>query len=138
MFCKTISNKDSLQLGMTLYLEPCNNACIHFKSRNDFIKGIKSATVTAIGKKYFTVSTNDEYPTVFKFYIDSMLQYYNEFVPDYMAYFSKEEILNKLYAEEVRVKMATAAMHISDFKNVNIGDIKKIDEILSKYHSLLR
>jgi hypothetical protein len=123
---------------MTLYLEPHNNACRHFKSRNDLINGIKSATVTTTGKKYFTVSTNEEYPIVFKFYIDSMLQYCNGFAPDYMAYFSKEEILNKLYAEEVRVKMATAAMSVSDFKNVHIDDIKKIDEILSKYPSLFK
>lgn len=118
--------KNNLKIGITLYLEPINySSSSSKKSISEIIESIKSATVTSVGSKYFEVEINDGYARKIKFYIDTMMEYCDGYSSSFRAHFIKENILNKLYKEEVHCKMNSVANSLSDFNGITIDDIKK-------------
>lgn len=127
--------ENNLKIGITLYLEPINYSYSSKKSISEIIKSIEIATVTSVGRKYFEVEIiNDGYAQKIKFYIDTMMEYCDGYSSSFRAHFIKEDIINKLYKEEVRCKMNSVVNSLLDFDRITIDDIKKIDEILLKYH----
>lgn len=106
-----------MKIGQTIYLKPIGNAKRHSKD-------IKEAKISKIGRKYFNVE-----PSYYgRFFIDSMYQDCGEYISDYKAYLSKQEIEEE---EEANLLYLKIKKQFESYGNpFTLNQLKKLDDFI--------
>ena len=76
-----------MQVGDSVYLKPTNNAARRTSE-------IREWKIKSVGRKYFEAWDGKRNSSVMKFHIDGLKQVTN-YAPDWVVYFSKQEILDE-------------------------------------------
>lgn len=104
-----------IEVGQILYLEPIGNA----GRRN---KEIKPVCVSKVGRYFFELSESH----YGRFYIDTMIQDGKGYTPNYIAYFSEQDIKDKRDAENIRQDIYRRILS----SKINISKLRQIKELL--------
>lgn len=107
-------SKQKLKVGQTVYLEPLANAA---RKNNE----IQEAIVQSVGKKYFTANG-------MKFNLDDGIHNAGNYVSEYKAYESVQEIEEKRLADYLHKKIKDS---FGAFKATHtLSELKQIAEII--------
>lgn len=121
----TTQKKDKkLEVGMKVFAKPGVN-------RSRYSKEIDEGEIIKVGRKYFEVNFGGY--QIVKFYKDSLEQV-TEYAPEYILYFSKEEILEEeeliSNAREINTFFYFTDMHSLQKQGITLEKTRKILEIL--------
>lgn len=109
-----------MQVGDNVYLKPSNNAARRTSE-------IREWKIKSVGRKYFEVWDGERDYSAMKFYIDGLKQVTN-YTPDWIVYFSKQEILDENEFFEIfnHVRNTFSRLSKPNLSLQQLRDIKKI------------
>ena len=118
-------NKREMKVGQKVYLEPSSVKI------NRGAPPIVEGTIIRIGRKYYTVRTEHDIHSEYKFDIESLEQR-SEYSPDYLFYFDKQELLDEKEIDLLRRKLSRFFEWSGQHKNLTLDQLRRINAILEE------
>jgi hypothetical protein len=111
---------EGMKVGQKIYLRPFGN-----KAR--YSNTIEEATITKIGRKYF--EAGGSYGSYGRFYIDNLMHDNGQYVSNYKAYLSIEEIEQERESKGIWEKLRQFYFNSSK-PQFSLTTLRKIDELI--------
>lgn len=121
----------NLEVGKEVFLVKDGTNSGRWARQNKQPYDTYTATITKVGRKYFTVTTN-EYHHEIKFEVDGLRQYSN-YVPDYSLYENEETYKQ---AEQLRAMRSVISGFVNRHYNIeklSDEDLLVVFNVVSKY-----
>lgn len=110
-----------MQVGDDIYLKPTNNA-----SRRT--TEIREWKIKSVGRKYFEAWDGKRDNSAMKFYIDGLKQV-TKFTPNWIVYFSKQEILDEREFFEIFNHVRNVFSRLTK-PNLSLKQLREIKKII--------